>query len=470
MFSYHEKEVKSLELSVPQTQKLLINSISLRNYPALGRFKAPFAEIARKTENFAISETELSAKVNYVEKSFNYIPQYREILAFYHSLPIKSDIILYESIWKARFRQLFFPYAPSLPGLPADSEGFFEIDDTTQVQSYAPYEDLRISQIFTSFFEEQGKNKEENYCAEFIHAKVKVEKFHQKLHKHENSIAYKIRKAANFKNRPKKALFTILKGLSEKKYMLQQETPISLEKTVKSVPKSFSYSNSFSDNKPIAIAPSTPDFSSRFSLDSVHWVILLNSFLKISLSALKFRHTFYKVPDNRINLSLIAEIQPPEFLSGKVGGDWYVYNARRPEFYARAELSYDKLSIGISEEKLNFVSNTCHNNFAYCFYSNKNSKLSFVDKANVNHYATFTGKVKFKRILDRTTEIQVYDFRMNGKYVPALNKTRFKAGRLRPSRDDFRPGFIPDWYDIRMDDNYQSVDILKEKAKNLHYI
>jgi hypothetical protein len=383
-----------------------------------------------------------------------------EILAFYHNFPeIPSGIFITQKFFKARYRQFFFPYAPAHSDAGVSSERYFEIDDTSQVLNFDSYEDLRISQIAQLGFEILEKEKTDYLLPLTVSVGSCEISAKYKLDDYLFPTCFKIRKLKNYKRRFKRKDFSIGKTFRIEKHLgLERRFP-DFTFLYRAAPAQFAWNFSKSWAKPCLSDCKNHELPGIFSMESVHWVILLKSFMQIAPAENKF--------ETSDNILSEKDFFLPEYTKLKAASSNVLFERKlvlsaldepaQPFYSADANAAAWRLKVSDKSFVLNDWTKTAKKESSVSSKFNHES-FAFSDKIFAKKTKTERIKISEKIPVDDSAKILFSDYKMHGPATVIVRRARQRADKLRPARSNFHPPYMPDWLDMEMDNIDKSVD------------
>lgn len=419
-------------------------------------------------ENLIISELSLRKLFpNFIEKFIHNKPSYREILAFYHDFgEISNGQKINIGSWKARFREFFFPFSPTPQDWSVSREKYFELDDTTQVQSFDPEGELRTTQILylphsQASVNEVYKNDLNRSCLEAC----KQEAFHI-VEETAARETFKIRKLSNYKSKPNRERFKFIirfrivtqqlfkRFQSCEKWMLSQKRPPTFACSSPSI-KCLEQTNLLRH----------PTDSGNFTMGNFHWVILLKNFQNISLKSL----------GHKIEANISDSIFTPDTAKSMVNcyqlsehenaGNWTVFYPTKPIFHAEKSSRFvlEALPIKVPNPALtkSELVLTPHEKPPQQIFA---KLIAFTEKTFEISSKTQKAVLKSDLVLQESNKIFLEEYRMHGNSAPAKKKNRLRSRILRQKKSEFHHPSFPEWLDMEMDNKPNSADV---KRRNL---
>jgi hypothetical protein len=182
--------------------------------------------------------------------------------------------------YKSRLRQYFFPYKPSYDYMTLGKSDFFCIDDTTSIQSFEDIAELKTSQIFeTATFKIGLKPFFKCIFSSTIPQKLPEQSHHLKI---KTTFPYKIASPQKITREIKSCRRFIPQTGSDAKTMLKNYLSYTCSAKISRMVKSFSKTDFLPGFESSNYVPDY-SFSGNFTIESVHWIILLSGFLKLGM-------------------------------------------------------------------------------------------------------------------------------------------------------------------------------------------
>ena len=390
----------------------------------------------------------------------------KKVLAFYQDLPEKltPEILPDPTGYKSRYRQFFFPYTPETMLQLQKSEHFFELEDVSISAEQDFTEDLKTTQILESSIFEANQPLDSFYSN-----KVSVSKSPDKFIQSASNILIKLPSPGFPINLPDQLTIepknislandkakTILNLKSEIDNLLNDSTTLTalLADHFKPDEPEIQAKLHFWPKRAKKIAPN------KLSLSSVHWVILLKTFLKL-IQVHNEQPTFIKKQNLDISIFSYSPIEPRHNFTPQSSKVEFSFSSPEPAiFHASANQGNTNFISTIkwpqfkaTQKTFSTLTNICSQEFTPVPFSYP-SQLS-------SKQITFSS-VKYGISTEIKTNLMSTPVSLISSRVVTKPEV-FSISESQQKDKGFRFAYIPDWYDLELDTSRQIADMKIKK-------